>query len=227
MPLVLLLAEAGLGLAEALDAIADTVRRHGRALVVVSEGFDAGALGEVRDSFGHVAFGASRQTAAQLLVNALNERGLPARGAARGEVPGTAQRHAIACASVVDLGEAYRVGQQAVLVARTDGTGWMATILRHPGPIYDVTYGKVALAEVAVSERAFPREWIAPSRIDVTDEFLDYARPLIGEDRVSVPRVGGRQRFARLAPIFAAKKLPPYQPQGERVNAERGMRNVE
>jgi len=49
--------------------------------------------------------------------------------------------------------------------------------------------------------------------MDVTDDFVRYARPLIGEDWPSVPLVDGRQRFARLRPLFAEKKLPPYIPQ--------------
>ena len=65
--------------------------------------------------------------------------------------------------------------------------------------------GAVPLEDVANSERSFPEKWIAPNRIDVTDEFVDYARPLIGEDWVSVPMVNGRQRFARLTPTFAKK----------------------
>jgi 6-phosphofructokinase 1 len=96
----------------------------------------------------------------------------------------------------------------------------MATILRQPGLIYNVRFDKVPLAEVANSERAFPREWISPGKIDVTDEFIEYARPLLGEDWVSVPMIGGLQRFARLKPIFAEKKLPAYTPQSDRTKVQ-------
>ena len=89
----------------------------------------------------------------------------------------------------------------------------MATILREPGFIYNVKYDKVPLQKVALSERSFPEKWIAPSRFDVTDEFLDYVRPLIGEDWPSVPIINGRQRFSKFQMIFADKKLPDYLPQ--------------
>ena len=121
-------------------------------------------------------------------------------------------------ASTVDLDEAYRVGQKAVLIARDEGNGWMATILREPGLIYSVRYDKVPLETVANSERFFPKQWIAPSRTDVTDAFLQYARPLVGEDWVSVPMINGRQRFARLKPIFVERKLPPFVPQADRIS---------
>ena len=140
----------------------------------------------------------------------LNESGLPVPGKVRGQVPGTDQRDSCKYASIVDLDEAYKVGQKAVLIAEQGESGWMATILREAGPIYNVRYDKVPLEEVANSERAFPQDWIAPSRIDVTDDFVDYAKPLIGEDWPSVPIVDGRQRFARFKPVFAEKELPAY-----------------
>ena len=218
MPLLIFLRESGLTLEELADRVNDTLRERGRALVVVSEGFDVGQLGERRDAFGHVQFSSSQMTVERVVVNYLNDVGLAARGAARGNVPGTDQRHAMIYASTVDLEEAYKVGQKAVLVALEDGSGYMATILRRPGPIYNVYYDKVPLEQVANSERAFPELWIAPSRVDVTDDFVRYARPLIGDDWPSIPLVDGRQRFARLRPIFAEKKLPAYVPQAHRVS---------
>ena len=50
----------------------------------------------------------------------------------------------------------------------------------------------------------------------MTDDFLRYATPLIGEEMVSLPMIGGRQRLARLQPIFADQKLPSYVPQADR-----------
>ena len=44
----------------------------------------------------------------------------------------------------------------------------------------------------------------------MTDDFLAYARPLIGEDWPSVPLVDGRQRFTRFKPLFAEKKCGAY-----------------
>ncbi|MCH5375634.1 MAG: hypothetical protein JJ992_16810, partial [Planctomycetes bacterium] len=90
------------------------------------------------------------------------------------------------------------------------------TLLREPGPAYAVRYDKVPLQEVANSERQFPASWIAESGCDVTDEFLRYATPLIGEGMVSLPMIGGRQRLTRLQPIFAEQKLASYVPQADR-----------
>jgi len=214
MPLQIYMAESGVSAEEMCDTVSDQLNRDGRCLIVVSEGFDIGKLGEAKDGFGHTEFGASEHTVAQKVVNMLNGAGLPVRGKARGQVSGTDQRSTCLYASIVDLDEAYRVGQKAVLIAHSGEPGWMATILREPGPIYDVRYDKVRLEEVANSEREFPRAWILPNRIDVTDEFIAYAKPLVGEDWANVPVVDGRQRFTRFKPIFADKKLPKYELRG-------------
>ncbi len=216
MPLQIYLAESPCSLEQLADRVNDELRRSGRCLVVVSEGFEVGSLGELRDSFGHVAFSSSQMTVAQIVVNHLNRVGLACKGAARGNVSGTDQRHAMALASTVDLEEAYRSGQMAAILAARGESGFMATILREPGPIYSARYDKVPLEKVAASERTFPAAWVASSGHDVTDEFVRYARPLIGDDMVSLPLVDGRQRLARMKPIYADQKLPTYVLQADR-----------
>lgn len=216
IPLQIYLAESGVSGEMMCDNVNDTLKRHGRCIVVVSEGFDVGDLGFTKDGFGHAQYSASKTTVAQQVVNMLNAKGLPVPGAARGQVSGTDQRDTCLYASVVDLDEAYKVGQKAVLIANDGENGWMATILRKPGFIYSVDFDKVPLEKVANSERTFPKAWIAPNQIDVTDDFIRYATPLIGEDWASVPVIGGRQRFTRFAPVFAEKKLPAYMLQALR-----------
>jgi 6-phosphofructokinase len=216
MPLQIYMPESGLTLDQLTDNVNDELKRSGRCLVVVSEGLDVGDIGVLKDAFGHTEFSASTFTAQQMIVNHLNKAGLKARGAARGQVVGTDQRDTMIYASNVDLDEAYKVGQNVVVIAVEHGSGYMSTILRKPGLIYNVDYSKVLLSEVANSERKFPQEWLAENKIDVTDDFVKYARPLIGDDWVSVPIINGIQRFARFEKIFANTKLPRYVPQAFR-----------
>jgi len=213
IPLQIYMAESKVTIDILADNVNEQLKQDGRCIVVISEGFDIGTIGEVKDAFGHTSFGSSQNSVFQTVVNYLNSKGLKTRGAARGQVMGTDQRDTAVYASIVDLDEAYKVGQKAVEIALYDGNGWMATILREPGFIYNVRYDRVALEKVALSERSFPEKWIAPSRYDVTDEFLSYVRPLIGEDWPSVPMINGRQRFAQLEMKFAGKKLPAYIPE--------------
>ena len=210
MPLQIYMSESKVSLEQLADNVNDQLQKDGRCIVVISEGFEVGDIGEVKDAFGHTSFGSSKVSVYQSVVNYLNTKGLKAKGAARGQVMGTDQRDTMIYASTVDLDEAYRVGQKAVEIAMNEGNGWMATILREPGFIYNVRFDKVPLEKVALSERFFPDKWISKNRFDVTDEFLNYVRPLIGEDWVSVPLVNGRQRFTNFKPVFSDKKLPAY-----------------
>ena len=216
MPLQIYMAENHCSLEQLADQVNDQLRRDGRCLVVISEGFDVGDLGEVEDAFKHTSFSSSQITAAQIVVNHLNTTGLAVKGNARSNIPGTDQRHSMAYASTVDLDESYRAGQMAAQLAAAGESGFMATILRAPGPAYAVRYDKVPLAEVANSERTFPKSWITDNGIDVTDEFVRYARPLVGEEMVNLPIVGGRQRLTRFDPVYADQKLPAYVPEADR-----------
>ncbi|MCK5595009.1 6-phosphofructokinase, partial [bacterium] len=213
MPLQIYLAETDLSMEDLADNVNEELIRSGRVIVVISEGFHVGDIGEAKDAFGHTEFGASQSTVSQTVVNYLNKIGLKAMGSARGFIPGTDQRDTAIYASTVDLDEAYKVGQKAALIAYEETNGFMSTILRKSGSIYSVEYGKVLLEQVANTERKFPSSWIAKNKIDVTDEFVKYARPLIGDDWVSVPIVNGIQRFSKIKPIFAEKKCAEYIPQ--------------
>jgi 6-phosphofructokinase len=212
-PLQIYMAEGGHTLESLTDHVNDQLKRCGRCMVVVSEGFDAGALGEARDGFGHIEYGASQMAVAQIVANHLNARGLCARGQVTWQVPGVLQRDTSAFASAVDLEEAYDVARKAVSIACCEGTGWMATMLREPGEEYLIRYDKVPLGEVANSVRHLPEHWLSEDRLDVTDDFISYARPLIGDVWPDIPLVNGLQRFARFEPHFAEKRCPAYVPE--------------
>ena len=213
MPLQIYLAESGLSIEQLGENVLVALEARGRAILVVSEGFDIGEAGEVADLFGHAAYGSSRISVGQAITNYLNNLTFPVPGKARFQIPGTDQRNSIIHASTVDLEEAYQVGVKCARIAREDGNGWMGTILREPGEEYRVRYDKVPLEKVALSERSFPAAWIASNRIDVTDDFVRYAKPLIGTEWPVVPLVDGLPRFTRFAPIFVAQHLSPYVPQ--------------
>ena len=216
MPLQIYLAESPCTLQELSDNVNDQLKKDGRCIVVISEGFDVGDLGILRDSFGHAQFSASKTTVGQTVVNYLNEVGLAAKGSARGNVPGTDQRHSMAYASTVDLDESYHAGEMAARLAANGDSGYMSTILRNDGPVYSVRFDKVPLPEVANSERTFPASWITSSGNDVTDDFVRYAKPLVGEGMVSLPMIDGRQRMTRFEPLYADQKLEAYVPQADR-----------
>ena len=192
----------------------EKLSKYGRCIIVLGEGVELGDLGILRDSFGHAQFSASERTVEQLLINYLNgtdrkdDKGraqsrLIIRGIARSERPGTRQRREIAYVSEVDKEEAYQVGAYAAKLALDGENGFMSTIIRKPGNVYNITYDKVPLNVVANSEREFPKEWITLNRVDVSDDFINWALPLIGEP---LPR------FAKFKEIFVPKKCNKYVP---------------
>ena len=224
LPLQIYLSESGYNLPAMADLVADELRTRGRCIVVVSEGFDvsaAGDLGATHDAFGHIEYGASRATVAQQVVNYLNDAGLPVRGNAVGQVPGVLQRSTSVFASSVDRQEAYRVGVHAVSLAQGGDSGVMAALQRRGGGLvadasYELRLGSVPLAEVANLHGQMPREWIDPERPDVTDAFVRYARPLIGEDWPTMELEAGLQRFARFHRHRVTPVLANYVPQNHR-----------
>lgn len=221
MPLQIYMAEKKINIEQIRENVNASLKEHGRCIVVVSEGLEIEDLEIpeemiVRDSFGHPTFSSSKITVAQLLTNNLNEGKLAVKGKARCNVPGTDQRHSMAYASTVDLDESYHAGQMCAKLAAAGEGGYMATILRNPGDVYSVRFDKAPLSEVANSERFFPSDWIADNGYDVTDDFIRYCKPLIGEGMVSLPMIDGRQRLTRFEPIYADKKLPDYVPQADR-----------
>jgi 6-phosphofructokinase 1 len=212
MPLQIYTVESG----QDLESLHENVNRQldltGRCIVVVSEGFDVGNIGAAYDRFGHIEYGASKQATAQVVANYLNEKGLNARGQASWQVPGVLQRSTSLCLSSVDMEEAFKVGRKAVEIAMSDGSGYMATMLRKTGDAYRLDYDKVPLGKVAVSARQLPKSWLSPDGLDVTDDFIRYAMPLVGEKWVEIPLENGRPRFARLNIAFEEKRCREYIP---------------
>ncbi|HHU49997.1 MAG TPA: 6-phosphofructokinase [Clostridiales bacterium] len=212
MPLQLYLPESGLSMEKMLANVDDELIRSGRCIIVVPESFMTDPASQLRDGFGHVEYGASKTTAMQEVVNALNKHGFPVRGQATGQVPGVLQRGVSLHASTIDREEAYTLGRKSVEFALTGITGKMATILRNSDEPYSVRYEHVPLSVVANRVRYLPKEWIAQSGIDVTDDFIRYARPLIGDSMPEIELEAGLQRFARIKLTFVEKKLPEYTP---------------
>ena len=134
MPLQIYLAESPCSLEQMADQVNDQLRRAGRCMVVVSEGFDVGDVGHVQDAFGHTAFGSSKLTVAQIVVNYLNEVGLAAKGAAAATCPApiSGTRWPMPRRSIWTRPTA--LGQTALQLAAAGQGGCMATHPAGPRP---------------------------------------------------------------------------------------------
>ena len=100
----------------------------------------------------------------------------------RADTFGYLQRSFPGIASQVDMEEARRVGEVAIEAAfRQKIESGSVAIQRKPGVKYGVDFTIVPLRRVAKNTRSMPANFINKAGNNVTQKFLDYARPLVGE----------------------------------------------
>ena len=158
--------------------------RHGRCLVAVSEGIH-GPGGEPivttgeRDSHGNVQLSGSG-TLGDMLAAEIKKR-LGSKLRVRADTFGYLQRSFAGVWSDVDAREAREVGRTAVRVATAgDVPHGSIVIERQLGETYRSTFGVTELQNVAGGTRDLERSHLVGEN-DVSQAFLDYARPLVGE----------------------------------------------
>ena len=181
-PQLLYVPERGVSLEQVVADVRYWYEKLGYCVLAVSEGMrnergeDIGTgFGKVElDAFGHARKGGVVETLEEAIRSGLGLR-------VRHDKPGYLQRSCASLASPVDREEAYLVGQAAVREAISGVSDRMITLVREPGPEYAVTTGLAPLAKVANAEHLLPRAYTNEAGNGVTEEFLDYARPLIGE----------------------------------------------
>jgi len=120
---------------------------------------------------------------------------------ARCDRPGTIQRVSTTCVSKVDAEEACIVGRIAVREVILGATGYMVALRRQPGAEYRSMTCLVKLEDVAGKTKYVPENFINEEGNFVTEEFIKYAKPLIGEP---LPE------YARVRKFPLKRLLPPY-----------------
>ncbi len=100
---------------------------------------------------------------------------------ARNEKPGLSGRASIALQSKIDRDEAVLVGEEAVKAVLAQRTGVMVAINREEGEAYQISTSLVPIEEVMLHERILPDKYINERGNDVTEEFTDWLKPLIGD----------------------------------------------
>ena len=161
------------------------VKRLGRCVVAVSEGVAdkdgtpiAAKFITETDSHGNKQLSGSGALG-DMLAGVLRERAKISR--VRADTFGYLQRSFPGVVSETDADEACRAGVAAVLAATKGGvTSGSVAIRRKPGKKYNVFFEVVPLRNVAKETRHMPPAYINRAGNDVTQAFLDYARPLVG-----------------------------------------------
>ena len=164
-----------------------TMKKFGRCVIAVSEGIrgkDGIPIGAKladgeKDSHGNVQMsgtGALGDALAKLLKAKAGVKRV------RADTFGYLQRSFPGVKSATDYQEAVRAGIVAVVAALT---GELARgtigIVRKPSKKYAIDCVPMPITAAAKYTRSVPKEFIAKSGHDVTQAFVDYARPIVGE----------------------------------------------
>lgn len=125
-----------------------------------------------KDVFGHTQLSAAAAVVAAKLKKDLKIK-------TRAVELSTIQRCASHSASLTDVNEAFSVGEAAVNAAANGETGKMALLKRVSDNPYICTTDTADVHDVANLAKPVPRSMINENGDGVTEEFFEYARPLI------------------------------------------------
>lgn len=188
---------------ESVKEVAD--KNNGKCIVALSEGIKTAdgryvveaiaSSSAAKDSFGHTQLGGVAATLANLVVSKIG-------GKVRAVEFSLMQRCGAHLASATDIEEAYNAGKYAVKYACEGETDKMVVFERKPGKEYAIDYKLMDIAMAANTEKKVPLEWIKDDDTGLTEEFIEYALPLIQGESKS-PLEDGLPRFARLKKVRA------------------------
>ena len=150
-------------------------------IVAISEGIrdrsgrmicDYADRDQTKDAFGHtIATGAGK-----VLENAIrNNIGCKVRYIELNLL----QRCAGHLLSETDITESRELGRNAVRLALEGQNGTMSTLTRTSNHPYTVQYGAADISEIADREKKVPESWITSEGNGVTEDMLEYLRPLV------------------------------------------------
>ena len=189
-----------------LTDVTEIYKKNGNCIVAVSEGIhyaDGSFVSEAKtsatDGFGHAQLGGL----AAMLANIIKEK----TGAkVRGIELSLLQRCGAHLASQTDIDESFAAGKTAVEAAVAGETDKMVGFeCSRENGVYSCKTKLFNLSDVANFEKKVPVEWINEAGNGVTQDFIDYALPLIQGENHRVLE-NGLPRFAQLKKVLTCNK---------------------
>lgn len=177
--------------------VEEKLKKYNSVIVVVSEGIRdengkyISAKSNKLDKFGHVMLCGTGE-----YLKGLVEENFGCK--VRCLELGVLQRSAGHYASVTDIREAYNLGVYAVAAAIKGESGKFSTLKRINSKPYIVEYGTENVSVVANQEKKVPRSWINKDGNDVTEEMLDYLRPLV-KGSPQIPEKNGLPNYIQIS----------------------------
>ena len=164
-----------------VNSVKNLLDKKDVVVAVVSEGIktedgryvcENTAGSETTDAFGHIQMTGTASYLASVIQKDLGCK-------TRAVELSTLQRAAAHLASKTDVDEAFNVGGACVKAADEGSTGVMVVIDRVSNDPYESSTAVYDVHRIANAEKVVPRKWINKDADYVTEEFLDYVRPLI------------------------------------------------
>lgn len=175
--------------------VSSLLEKKSSVVVAVSEGIrledgryvcELGQSIDFVDAFGHKQLSGTANYLASYIAGELGSK-------TRAIELSSLQRSASHCASRVDILEAYQVGGAAVKAADEGDSGKMVVLQRLSDDPYQSGTEVKDVHKIANDEKLVPRKWVNKEGYYVTEEFVNYVRPLIQGD-VSPVMVDGIPR---------------------------------
>ncbi len=171
------------------EDVAEVYKRIGRCQIAISEGIHDSTgktiaekfMSEV-DAHGNVQLsgsGALGDHLADMLTKHLTKV-IGKKPRVRADTFGYLQRCFPGVVSEVDAAEGFEVGRSAVRFA-TQGDVDGSVVMKRNSGAYGVSYELVPLQELAKHTKSLPREYINEAGNNITQAFVDYALPLVGQ----------------------------------------------
>lgn len=168
-----------------LGDIKETYDKYGRCIVAVSEGIqdengksvlETLKGGLESDAHGNVQLSGTGALG-DLLVKKVKDTLEIDR--VRSDTFGYLQRSFLSCVSDIDAMEAREVGEKAAQYALWNDAAEGSIVIERTGN-YSVDYRLVALEEIAAKTKHMPKNFINIAGNNVTPDFYQYCRPLVG-----------------------------------------------
>lgn len=186
VPQLIYLCERAFDTERFVEDVKEALDRENNIIIAVSEGLkDARGnyVGEEmksgkEDAFGHKYLSGIGKYLEQVITDKIGCK-------VRSVELNILQRCAGYMLSETDIIESRNLGAFAAVSAIRGETGKMSALKRMPGDNYQVEIVLADLSKIANVERTVPLEWITEDGHDITEELVDYLRPLIqGEVRI-------------------------------------------
>lgn len=167
-----------------LSDVKECIKKYGWVSIVCGEGIlweDKSFVASlnIKNDTTDFEFGAMGGGSAALNLHKLISKETDYRG--EFQITESLSMCAIDRASKVDLEEAYLCGVKAIELAEEDVSGVMVSILRASSSPYRIKLSAISLDEVALGIKPLDDKYINTRGNFVTDKYLDYIKPLVGE----------------------------------------------